>query len=72
MKQRIGLSNMQMELLKMFNHDLPEEQLLEIKELLAKYFANKVDKEMDELWDKKGWSDAQIDAWSKEHMRKKK
>jgi hypothetical protein len=72
MEQRIGLSNMQKELLKMFRYDLPDTQLVEIKELLAKYFENKVDKEMDELWNTKGWSDAQMDSWSKEHMRKKK
>lgn len=72
MEQRIGLSNMQSVLLKMFMHDLPESQLQEIKELLAKYFESKVNKEMDDLWDKKGWSDVQMDTWSKEHMRKKK
>ena len=72
MKQQMGLSNMQKELLKMFNYDLPDTQLLEIKQLLAKYFQGKVDREMDDLWDKKGWSDAQMDSWAKEHMRKKK
>lgn len=69
MEQRIGLSNMQMELLKMFTHDLPEEQLQEIKQLLAKYFESKVNDEMDALWEKKGWSDVQMDTWAKEHMR---
>jgi hypothetical protein len=32
------LSNLQMELLKVFNHDLPDEQVLEIRSLLADYF----------------------------------
>ena len=72
MKQRDGLSNIQRELLKMFNYDLPDSQMLEIKALLAKYFEEKVNLETDELWENRGWSDAQMETWSREHMRKKK
>ena len=63
---------MQRELLKMFSHDLPESQIQEIKEILVKYFEAKVNAETDQLWKEKGWSEAQMDTWAKEHMRKKK
>lgn len=71
MQKGSSLSNIQRELLKMFAHDLPESQLQEIRALLAKYFAERVDAETDRLWKEKGWSEEQMDRWSKEHMRKK-
>ena len=63
------LSNAQLELLKVFSVDLSEEQLKEIKDLLVKYFADKVTNEMDKLFQKNGWGEEQIESWSKEHMR---
>jgi len=33
------LTNVQLELLKLFQYNLPEKQLVEIKNILAKYFA---------------------------------
>ncbi len=41
------LSNIQLELLKVFSVDLSEEQLKEIKDMLIRYFADKVTGEMD-------------------------
>ena len=46
------LTNLQTELLKIYSMGLKEEQLLEIKELSANYFADKATDAMDELWDK--------------------
>ncbi len=54
---------MQLELLKLFRLDLPEEDLIEIQRLLARYFADKASDEMDRLWDEKGWSDETMDEW---------
>ncbi|HET8860542.1 hypothetical protein [Marivirga sp.] len=45
------------EILKMFRYDLPQEQWDEIREMIAKYFADKVTKEVDAFWDEKGWSE---------------
>ncbi len=45
------LSNLQVELLKIYSTNLPDEQLMEIKLLLSNYFANKVTTEMDLLWE---------------------
>lgn len=71
MNQAQGLTNLQTELLKVFSFNLQEEQLLEIKELLTKYFANKVTEEMDKLFEENNWGEEQIEKWSKEHMRTK-
>lgn len=44
------LSNLQLELLKTFSRPLPDNQVLEIKELLANYFAKKVDDSVNDLF----------------------
>ena len=66
------MTNLQIELLKVFSYDLPEEQLLEIRQLLAKYFAQKVDAEMDRLWEERGWTEKTMREWADEHMRSSK
>jgi hypothetical protein len=65
------LTNMQIELLKLFQYNLPENQLAEIKNILAKYFAQSATEEMDKLWDENGWNDNTMNNWSNEHLRKK-
>ena len=51
------LSNMQLELLKIYSKNLPEEQLLEIKHLLSEYFAKKIVEEADRVWLERGYTD---------------
>ena len=63
------LSNLQIELLKVFSYNLSDFQLLEIKTLLANYFAQKATNRMDELWEKNGWTAETMKAWGNEHMR---
>ena len=65
------LSNLQLELLRVFSFELSEEQLLEIRGLLADYFACKVSDEMDALFEANQWSEEKIEEWSQEHMRTK-
>jgi hypothetical protein len=64
-----GLSNLQLELLKLFAYPLPAEQLLEIKAILSRYFAEKATTEMDRLWDENGWTNDTMQTWSEEHLR---
>ena len=66
-----GLTNLQLELLKIFSFNVNDQQLKEIKSLLAKYFAEKATSEMDALWDEKKWSNDTMDQWSQEHLRTK-
>lgn len=63
------LTNLQLDLLNVFSHPLSEAQLLEVKDLLANYFAEKATQEMDRLWDEKGWSDETMQEWTNEHLR---
>lgn len=62
-------SNLQLELLQLYSHNLPEEQLLEIKQLLAKYFAHKSIQEADKTWDEKGWTQHDMDKLLHQHFR---
>ncbi|MFT6319841.1 MAG: hypothetical protein ACJAT4_000758 [Granulosicoccus sp.] len=64
------LSNLQLEMLKTFSYDLSESQILEIRNLLAQYFAKKATDEMDKLWDESKWSNETMDKWSNEDLRK--
>jgi len=64
-----GLSNLQLELLKIFSFDISDEQLLEIKSILVNYFADKITNDIDQLFEDEGWGLEKIEEWSKEHMR---
>lgn len=50
------LSNMQLELLKLYANNVSDEDLLAIKRLLAKFFMQKAIKEADKVWDEKGYT----------------
>ena len=55
------LSNIQQELLKLYSFDISEDDLLHIKNYIARYFAFKAIGEADKVWDEKGYTDDQID-----------
>jgi hypothetical protein len=65
------LTNVQIELLKLFQYNLPEEQLAEIKNILAKYFAKTATTEMNKLWDENNWDNDLMQEWANENLRKK-
>jgi hypothetical protein len=56
------LTSLQLELLKTFSRPIPDEQVLEIKQLLANYFAQKVDEGVDALFAEKGWDNSTIES----------
>lgn len=62
-------SKLQLELLKLYATEIPEKQLLDIKNLLAAYFAEQVDKGMAALWEEKKWDEKTIEAWKHERLR---
>lgn len=63
------LSNLQVELIKLFSYQLNDLQLIEIRDLLTKYFAEKATQEMDILWDERNWDDHTMEKWANEHLR---
>jgi hypothetical protein len=63
------LTNLQLELVKLFSYKVAENQVLEIKQLLSNYFADKATEEMDRLWEENNWSEETMKEWSNEHLR---
>ena len=57
------LTNLQLELLKLFSIGLSDVELVEIRRMLAKYFAEKASDEMDRLWEENKWTDETMDEW---------
>jgi hypothetical protein len=57
------ISNVQQELLKLYRTDVPDEVLIEIKELLSRFFAERAMDGMDKLWDEQGWNNETMDEW---------
>lgn len=63
------LTNLQLELLKVFSYQLGQQQLLDIKNLLGHYFAEQATQEMDKLWEDNGWDNATMTEWANEHLK---
>jgi predicted transcriptional regulator len=59
------LSNIQMELLKVYSSSVPDEWLPEIREMLARYMLEKARDEADKIWKEKGYSEKTIKTWLK-------
>lgn len=59
----------QLELLRMFSKQYPDEVWVEVKDLLSKYFMDKASEEMDNLFEQKEWGEEKIKEWASEHMR---
>ena len=63
------LTPLQLELLKMFERDVNEKDLLEIKKILIQYFANRAMNLADKVWEEKGWLENDEKNLLKEHNR---
>ena len=66
-----NLSNLQMELLKMFHYNLSESQLLEVKKVLSDFFAKNLSTEINKFWDENDWDEKTIESLKNEHLRTK-
>ena len=56
-------SNVQLELLRLYSTNIPDEVLLEMRDVLSRFFAERAANEMDKLWDERGWSDETMREW---------
>jgi len=54
------LSNVQAELLKLFSVDLPENELIELKRVMAKFLLERARDKADEVWEGRGYSDDEL------------
>ena len=59
----------QQHLLKLFAFDGSEEKLLEVKEVLTKYFSQKLDTRLIELWDSGVLNQDKLDELRTKHLR---
>jgi hypothetical protein len=60
------LSNLQLELLKIFSRDISDMELMDIRRLLTRYFMERAVKNADEIWEQKGYSKELMEQWLKE------
>ena len=54
------LSNIQVELLKLFSADIPDQHLLELKSMIARFLLDKARDKADNIWNEKGYSDEKL------------
>lgn len=54
------LSNVQLELLKLYAAGVSDETLMELKMTMARFFLDRMRKSADRVWEEKGYSDAQF------------
>jgi hypothetical protein len=59
-----------MELLKVFSYNLENSELLELKEVIANYFAQRAIKAANKVWDEKGWTDDDVDRMLNTKMKR--
>ena len=69
MEQNVGLNKAQLGIMRLLSHFTTEQQVKELNDLICSYYAQKIDKEMDRLWDEGQWSNEKIDAVLNEHVR---
>ena len=62
-------SNGQLELLKAFSHNLSDSELAELKKVLAQFFAQRAINEANQVWDEKGWTEADVERILQTKMR---
>lgn len=62
-------SNVQLELLKLFSHDTSDADLLEIKTLIANFYAERAIAAANEAWDDNGWTPQDVERILNTKMR---
>jgi len=60
------LTNVQIELMKLFNTNLSENELAELKDLLSRFYADKAISQADALWDERGLTNEDMGKWLNE------
>lgn len=57
------LTNTQLEILKTFAYEIQEEELLDLKKVLVKFFADRIRSKTGSIWQEKGYSDQTMQDW---------
>lgn len=69
MMERTVFNAAQLQILDLMAYVESEDTLNEIKDMLSNYFAHKVEKEIDKLWESGQINNTVIEEWKHEHMR---
>lgn len=62
-------SNLQLELLRLYSRNLPDEELLKVKDLLADFFAERAIAGANAWWDANNWTEADVQRMLTTKMR---
>ncbi len=63
-----SLSNTQLELLKIFSYDLPEEELKDLKKVLINFFAQRIRKRTSQIWEERQYTSETMNKWLNEEI----
>ncbi|MEM9884866.1 MAG: hypothetical protein AAF849_03170 [Bacteroidota bacterium] len=63
------MSNLQLELLELYNTPISNEELKDIKQLLSLYYAQKAIAAADAVWEKQNLSNHVMEQWMNKKMR---
>ena len=69
MEREMTLHQAKMDLLRVVDRIKTVDEILVIRNVLANYYAQKAEEEMDRLWDNGTINEQVIEQWGKEHMR---
>ena len=64
-----SLSNLQKELLQLYGNGVSDQTLIEIKEMLAGFFAEKASDAIDEVWEDQHLTPENMVDWANGHSR---
>lgn len=60
---KLPLINVQLELMKLYSTNLSVKDFEDLKNTLAKFYADRAVSLADEIWDKKGLTNTNMEAW---------
>jgi len=63
------MNQQQLDMLRLFQSPMPEQDYNEIKRFVVKTLAKNIDDEMERLEKEKGWTQETYEQWGKEHRR---
>jgi len=64
-------TNAQLELLKIFSIQLDDDEMKELKQLMGKFYLNRLTKRTNQVWDEKGWTEKTMEEFLNTTLRKK-
>ncbi len=61
------LTNLQLEILKIYSTDISEDELRELKKILAEHYAKKAVRAADDFYQKNNLTDSDMELWLNEN-----